>query len=317
MEEAEHQAAQSEDAWKAHYAALSDEGKRQMWHDYYEHLHVQEPDAEDKGRGAGRHGSVIVSQISAMDRQFFSLKNQLRSMAFGLACGVLVVMAFSFTVFNEVIIAPFIRPNQSASQGVVADQTGVLTDPSPKVVIPKINVDIPVVYGLPTTDEKQFELALDNGIVHYPTTALPGQVGNAAFFGHSSNNIFNPGKYKFAFVLLHELAPGDQFSLAYNSQLYTYQVISRQIVKPTEVGVLDAVAGQPATATLITCDPPGTSTNRLVVVGKQISPSLDGTVTPVAATPQTPSNTQSLDSSNLPGNGPGLLTRLWRSFFGG
>lgn len=300
MEAAAQAALQSEDAWRQYYEGLSEEGKREVWREYYERIH-----------SAG--GDTIVSQVTPQTKQFFTRGNQLRSVLFGLACGGLVILVFAFTLFNEMVIAPFIRPGQSTALSPVVDEAGTLADLSPKIRIPKINVEIPIVYGLDTTDTKQFELALDQGVVHYPTTALPGQAGNSAFFGHSSNNIFNPGKYKFAFVLLHELTPGDRFSLTYNGTLYTYEVISRRVVKPTEIGVLGPVDGQIATATLITCDPPGTSTNRLVVVGKQIGPDLTGGETQTNVIPET-AESSSVDS--LPGNGPGLLNRLWRSVFG-
>lgn len=253
---------------------------------------------------------VVLSQLTPETKKFFTIKNQLRSMAFGLLCGGIVILAGTFTLFNEMIITPFIRPGESVVRAPVVDVAGVPEDTSPKIRIPKINVEIPVVYGLVTTDDKQFELALDNGVVHYPTTALPGQAGNAAFFGHSSNNIFNPGKFKFAFVLLHELAPSDMFYLTHDGKLYTYEVISRRVVKPTEVGVLGSVEGQVSTATLITCDPPGTSTNRLVVVGRQVRSSQVG-----ADAPPTDTGTTETALDSLPGNGPGLLTRIWRSVF--
>ncbi len=307
-------------SWRDYYASLSDEQKWKVWYAYYEQLHSKTSYAPKSGQtatGPQRQpktiGSVVVSQVAAIDKKFFTVKNQLRSIAVGLVCGGIVVLASTFTLFNEMIIAPFIRPGQPVQAAAVDVATGVPVDPTPKVRIPKISVDIPVVYGLATTNEKQFELALDEGVVHYPTTVLPGQPGNAAFFGHSSNNIFNPGKYKFAFVLLNELVIGDSFQLTHDGKLYTYQVIDRRIVKPTEVSVLGSVEGQVSTATLITCDPPGTSNNRLVVIGKQVNPNPAGDnmlATPTSELPE-PASIQ-----NLPGNGPGLLNRLWRSIFG-
>jgi LPXTG-site transpeptidase (sortase) family protein len=178
------------------------------------------------------------------------------------------------------------------------------------VIIPKINVEIPTDFSQATTDESAIENALEDGVVHYPTTALPGQVGNTAFFGHSSNNIFNKGKYKFAFVLLHTLVPGDTFYLTYNGKVYVYKVVSRTIVEPTAVEVLDPVPGQTATATLITCDPPGTSLKRLVVVGQQISPDPSGNAKATVA------NAKTQTPSALPGNGPTLFGRFIRSTIG-
>jgi LPXTG-site transpeptidase (sortase) family protein len=150
-------------------------------------------------------------------------------------------------------------------------------------------------------------------VVHYPTTVLPGQQGNAAFFGHSSNNIFNSGKYKFAFVLLHTLVNGDTFYLTYNDKVYVYKVISHTIVSPSDVSVLNAVPGQAATATLITCDPPGTSINRLIVVGQQISPDPSGNA--VAAAPTTAA-TPTTPAPVLPGNGPVLFSRFTGTMYG-
>jgi LPXTG-site transpeptidase (sortase) family protein len=191
------------------------------------------------------------------------------------------------------------------------DSNSVPTSTTPEVIIPKINVEIPVVYGQTSINESVIEDALEDGVVHYPTTALPGQNGNAAFFGHSSNNIFNKGRYKFAFVLLHTLEPGDTFYLTRDQKTYVYKVTSKKVVDPSEVGVLDPIPGKTATATLITCDPPGTSLKRLIIVGDQISPDPAGntaSATPVASQQQTP--------TNLPGNGPTLFSRFIKSVAG-
>jgi LPXTG-site transpeptidase (sortase) family protein len=236
-------------------------------------------------------------------------KHHFQSLAFGLGVGLFIVFITLFGFFNEVFIAPFIQPDSHASATpVILDPSAVTVGATPEVIIPKINVEIPVDYSQTTTDENQIENALENGIVHYPSTVQPGQQGNAAFFGHSSNNIFNPGKYKFAFVLLHELVVGDTFYLTQNGKAYVYKVISRDVVDPSDVGVLNAVPGQTATATLITCDPPGTSLKRLVVVGQQISPDPSGNV---ASTTPTVTATGGTPTTSLPGNGPTLWSRFW------
>jgi LPXTG-site transpeptidase (sortase) family protein len=204
-----------------------------------------------------------------------------------------------------VVISPFIQPGRaSADTPIIVSNDGVAPSPDPQVIIPKINVQIPVNYSETSTNEADIENDLEDGVVHYPSTVVPGQNGNAAFFGHSSNNIFNKGKYKFAFVLLHTLVPGDTFYLTYNNKLYVYKVISRRIVEPTEVGVLGPVEGQKATATLITCDPPGTSLHRLVVVGQQISPD------PAGNTEAANQNAGAGAATELPANGPTLWGRF-------
>ena len=236
-------------------------------------------------------------------------RHHFQSLLFGLGIGTLVVVITLFSFFNEYIIAPFIQPSREVSATPLIIGTDSVAPTSiPEVIIPKINVEIPLVgFDLNSTDENSVENDLEDGVVHYPTTVLPGQKGNTAFFGHSSNNIFNPGHYKFAFALLHDLVPGDTFYITYNDTVYAYQVYDKQIVNPNDVAVLDNVPGKVATATLITCDPPGTSINRLVVWGEQVSPdpNADGSG----------SNTSTSIASNaqLPDNGPSLWSRFIHS----
>jgi LPXTG-site transpeptidase (sortase) family protein len=247
--------------------------------------------------------SAIREKVTAGGK--LETKHHVQSLLFGLGMGAVVVIIFLFGFFNEIILAPFIQPSRvQAATPLIVSSDSVSPTAQPEVIIPKINVEIPTDFSQTTTDESQIENALENGVVHYPTTVLPGQNGNTAFFGHSSNNIFNKGKYKFAFVLLHSLQNGDTFYLTYNQKVYVYKVIDKKVVDPSEVSVLDSVPGQTATATLITCDPPGTSLHRLVIVGQQISPDPTTNTAPAAAT--TAANT----STGLPGNGPTLGGRL-------
>lgn len=238
-------------------------------------------------------------------------KHHVQSLLFGLGLGFVVLFIFLFGFFNEFFIAPFIQPSRNASATpLILNTNSVAPTATPEVIIPKINVEIPVNYTETSTDEATIENDLESGIVHYPTTVMPGQNGNTAFFGHSSNNIFNKGKYKFAFVLLHTLVPGDTFYLTYNSKVYVYKVISKTVVEPTDVSVLGPVPGQTATATLITCDPPGTSLHRLVIVGQQVSPDPSGNTTSTSV----PADTTTGPAA-LPGNGPTLWSRMWHSIF--
>lgn len=319
--------------WHNYYTNLSDKEKHEVWQEFYDahaSKRMQHADTESNtGVVVGNHEpkhhqahhktdtrsrakvkSQLLDKVSAGGK--LKAKHHLQSLAFGLATGLAVLVVFLFGFFNEVIIAPFIQPNSHANATpVILDPSNVPIGSQPEVIIPKINVEIPVDYSQTTTNESQIENALNSGVVHYPTTVLPGQKGNAAFFGHSSNNIFNPGKYKFAFVLLHELVPGDTFYLTKDGKAYVYKVISKNIVPPTQVSVLDDIPGQTATATLITCDPPGTSLNRLVVVGEQVSPdpsgNSDGNNTSASGVDTT--------NTDLPGNGPTLWSRFWHWLF--
>ncbi len=317
--------------WHKYYQGLSDKDKHKVWSEFYEsqsalsskpgggpapdspHALAKHKNEVARGRGAagasrtprssGEIRSSIRKKVSAGGK--LQTKHHLQSLLFGLGMGFIVIIIFLFGFFNEVIIAPFIQPSRAdAATPIILSNTSAAPTSGPEVIIPKINVEIPVDYSQSSTNEAVIENALESGVVHYPNTAFPGQKGNAAYFGHSSNNIFNKGKYKFAFVLLHTLVKGDTFYLTYKGKVYVYKVISRTIVDPSQVGVLGPVPGQTATATLITCDPPGTSLHRLVVVGKQISPNPSGN----SSAAQPASTTE--EPASLPGNGPTLWGRF-------
>ncbi len=233
------------------------------------------------------------------------VNHHVRALFFGLGMGSLTVLILLFSFFNERFITPFIRPNTtvSATPIIVNPDTNAPVSPEPKIIIPKIGVEAPVVYDEPSEEEKPIQKALERGVVHYGTTPNPGERGNAVIFGHSSGNILNKGDFKFAFLLLKSLDPGDTFILHYNSKQYVYKVYLKYITPPTDLSVLKA-RDKPSTVTLFTCDPPGLSTNRLIIVAEQIFPSPDAnaasTVTPTAQ-PQ---------PKQLPANSPSLWQRV-------
>ncbi|HEX5394968.1 MAG TPA: sortase [Candidatus Saccharimonadales bacterium] len=285
--------------WHEYYTSLPDSEKHIVWQEFYA---AQAAEAK-KDTKRESNDLIVPSMADARPAKLRKAKsNPFHSLAFGISAGIVVIFVVLFSFFNERFIAPFIQPSRSLSNVPLITNTPV--GPDPQIIIPKINVQIPVIYNLKTIDEEAIQNALEGGVVHYADTALPGYNGNAVFVGHSSNNIFNKGKYKFAFVLLSRLEPGDTFYLQKDGKRYTYEVYQKKIVKPNDVSVLGP-SDRAATATLITCDPPGTSINRLVVTGEQISPS--------------PSKNKPLQSKGriaeqtkvIPSNSESLWSRIW------
>lgn len=224
---------------------------------------------------------------------------------FGLSMGLTVVFILLFSFFNERFIAPFIRPSQnvSATPIIVDPNSSTKAGPEPKIIIPKINVEAPVVYDVKTIQENDVQQGLERGVVHYPTTPNPGELGNAVIFGHSSGNILNKGKYKFAFILLKSLEIDDTFIVQKDGKKYVYKVYNKYVTSPTDFSVLGST-DRDATMTLITCDPPGTSTNRLIVQAEQIFPDPAG---------NKESSVKAVDTGNLeelPGNSISLWQRI-------
>lgn len=310
-------------AWHNYYADLSDGEKHEVWRefyaahghaDHYEHYvknagksKPRRPSHENLLTKAAQHHRVEKIRHHIDSRKppaGWSAKRGFHSLIIGLSAGLIAVMIVLFGFFNERFIAPFIQPSRALTNApLISDSTTV--GPNPELVIPKINLEIPVVYDVNTIDETTVEKGLERGVVHYADTPLPGQNGNLVIVGHSSNNIFNPGQYKFAFVLLNRLDVGDTFYLQKDGKRYTYQVYKKAIVDPNDVSVL-GTTDKAATVSLITCDPPGTSLHRLVVTGEQISPDPSNNVTLTA-----PSQLSS-QTKVIPGNSPTLWSRLWQ-----
>lgn len=224
---------------------------------------------------------------------------------------VVVMLIFLLLQYNSVIsakVAAFISPGMSSSQTIIVG-TGANTPVSyqPRVIIPKINVNAPVTYGLTNLNEDAVQAALQNGPVNYPVagaTAKPGQKGNVAILGHSSADFFAKGNYKFIFVQLNRLTQDDLFYLDYGKTRYTYKVKQVKVINPNEVSQLNLGTSKNY-ATLVTCDPPGTIEHRLLVIGEQVSPNPDG------ATVET-----SKKSSNQPTKITGKPKTLLENIFG-
>lgn len=138
------------------------------------------------------------------------------------------------------------------------------------IVIDKIGVDAPVVPNVSVSDQTAYNDALKLGVAQAAGTALPSDPrGNVYLFAHSSLNFWQLGKYATVFNLLRELTEGDKINLFYQNKDYVYQVISSQVVLGFNTYPLERKTIEPV-LTLQTCDPPGTTINRLVVTAKLI-----------------------------------------------
>lgn len=315
--------------WHHYYVSLPDDEKHQVWREFYENqekvskhpaIKKAPQKLEEKPKQETPHVAKVIQPLPVDTRTVGEVKTQLfekisaggkltpmhhvKSLLFGLSLAAFVGLLVSFTLFNEVFIAPFISPARTVSATpIIGSQTGDV-GPESKIIIPKINLEVPVVFGMSTVEESEVQKALEDGVVHYASTPNPGEQGNVSIVGHSSNNILNAGKYKFAFVLLKRLENEDTFFVQKDGIRYTYKVYRKEIVSPDSVGVL-GTQDKPNTITLITCDPPGTSLNRLIIVGEQISPDPSGNKQSTAVA------TTEVSTNKLPSNAPTLWSRLW------
>ena len=316
--------------WHKYYQGLSDTEKHEVWQEFYEQ-HSRGPaqtqpkvDNHDIEQVAisshNKKTPVTTPEVSAKNMSDLhkkllntvsangrlKTKHNVKSMAFSLAFASLVTGILFFITNNECFVTPFIQPTKSvAAAPLITDGSPV--GPETKIIIPKLNLEAPIVTSVSDNAEKVLQEALEQGVVQYPGTPNPGEMGNTVVFGHSSSNLFNRGAHKFVFVRLHQLEVGDTYAINYNGVQYVYRVIIREVVKPTQVDVLyRQPEGKPAVSTLITCDPPGTANNRLIIVGEQISPNPTANT---ASTVAKPTNDET--PKEIPSNAPSLLSRIF------
>ncbi len=225
--------------------------------------------------------------------------------------GIGVLLIFAFLQYNTVLmgaVAAYVSPGNIDPQNIIVD-TSLSTDvdPEPRMIIPKINVDAPVVYGIGPDHNSQME-AMKSGIAHFAISganAVPGQNGNAVFAAHSSNDVFASGDYKFIFAQNEKLTKGDVIYMNYESKRYTYAITSMEVVLPSEVSRVQVGNDKPM-LTLISCVPLGTAQKRLLVFAEQINPDPNSATEASEADEGTPS------TESIPGQpAPSIFERLF------
>ena len=127
-----------------------------------------------------------------------------------------------------------------------------------RIVIPAISLDMVVVQG---TDAA----ALAKVPGHYVDSPMPCTVGDVAIAGHRTT-------FLHPFYDLNHLKAGDIIDLSTRTASCRYQVSETPfVVLPSDTAVVAATPGQ-FTLTLTTCNPIGSSAQRLVVKAQLLPP---------------------------------------------
>lgn len=269
----------------------------------------QPTDAEQTAEELSNDQALFELRQKLLGRVQESAQKVRRSRHFvPIVAALLVVLVFVFLQYNRVFVSnvmAYVSPGSIDPQNIVIDpSTDVVVSSEPRLIIPKINVDVPVLYDVGTDYDSQMA-AMEKGVAHFPipgANSHPGEIGNTAIAGHSSNDLFDTGDYKFIFAQLEKLVPGDSIYANYNGKRYTYVVTKTETVKPTDIGHLVYPATKPV-LTLITCTPLGTALNRLLVTAEQVSPDPSA----ASAAPQS----ETTETTAIPGNSPTFLEKLF------
>lgn len=149
--------------------------------------------------------------------------------------------------FNAGEIPEHLRPQVQSLTNIPIPTTG--PSQAQRIQIPEIQVDAPVIQG------DGWE-QLKKGVGQHAGTGNPGEKGNLVLSAH--NDIFGE-----IFRDLDRLRPGDPVILYTNQQSFTYIVIEKKIVEPTDVEVMEPT--NQASLTLISCYPYMVDNQRIVV----------------------------------------------------
>ncbi|MFP5347608.1 MAG: class E sortase, partial [Actinomycetes bacterium] len=125
--------------------------------------------------------------------------------------------------------------------------------------VPRFGAD----YQRPILQGTSLDL-LARGVGHYPSSALPGEVGNFALAGHRVT-------YGRPFHDIAELRQGDQIIVETADAWYVYRMRSNLVVTPNRVDVVDPVPEEPDAEpterllTMTACHPMYSARERFVV----------------------------------------------------
>lgn len=244
-----------------------------------------------------------------------------------LAIVAVIVLGILFLQYNRLIFAP-IMAYVSPDTGSVATSIEPVdptvsqeVSPEPRLIIPKLNIDVPVDFDVHYNDIME---AMNHGVARFSISgadALPGQIGNLVISGHSAGDIYSSNPYKFIFSGLERMNTGDLIYINYNSVRYTYQVTGSEVVDPSNVQALIYPTDKPM-LTLVTCTPLGTSKYRLLLSATQINPAYESSSEPQPENPAEdpagqPTDSPSGSDMNMPANSPSFFERIWQKIFGG
>ena len=106
---------------------------------------------------------------------------------------------------------------------------------------------------------------LDLGVVYYPGSVYPGQVGQAIILGHSAPPGWPQVKHDWVFTNIESLTAGDIILISLNNKQYKYIVRQKTIIQRGAEVPFDNLAANSNVLTLISCWPPGKDYQRITV----------------------------------------------------
>jgi len=159
----------------------------------------------------------------------------------------------------------YFYPNHSSQpQIAVKDVETTYTDKQNTLEIPKISISVPIIFSS-SANKASIEKDLDLGVVYYPGSVYPGQIGQIIILGHSAPLGWPKIKHDWVFSDLNKLEPGDTILIDLNNKQYTYIVKQKTIIQRGAEIPVDSESLNNNVLTLVSCWPPGKDYQRIAV----------------------------------------------------
>lgn len=224
---------------------------------------------------SGRRSGEILINVSKLIRIKYNI---IRFVGLTMTSTSMAVLIFSYApsitppVDNEIIgiKTPVIAPaDETNSYFEIANETANIGINSYfSVYIPKIHARSNVVANVDPFDEDSYLPALKKGVAHAKGSYYPGSGFTTYLFSHSTDSPFNLTRYNAIFYELRNLEKGDDIIAFYKNKKYIYKVSAKHVVPADDISWL--TPKNEDQIILQTCDPPGTTWRRLLVVADRV-----------------------------------------------
>jgi len=162
----------------------------------------------------------------------------------------------------KTIQVAYFNSNQTAS--AIAGVKTNYTSKQNTIEIPKILISAPIIFSV-NPEKGSLEKDLNLGVVYYPGSVLPGQVGQIVILGHSAPPGWPKTRYEWVFSDIDKLTTGDIILINLNNKQYTYVVKQKSIIKKGADIPSSGFNANDNILTLISCWPPGKDYQRITV----------------------------------------------------
>ena len=170
-------------------------------------------------------------------------------------------------VFNFRAVKRITEVATQKSKPVIEKPVYQYVDEKDQISIPALKILAPVIVP-ETNDPQKIHQLLDQGVIYYPGSPLPSQVGKVVILGHSAPPGWPDIKYDRVFSDIMKLNNDDEVKLTFRQHLYPYRVIEKHVFTKSEEEAFLAQKTNQKLLILSTCYPPGKDAKRYLVVSR-------------------------------------------------